>query len=234
MCVSDLKSIMTDNDLVCVTTDMSVFQDAVYESFDADLSGSCDAQSLVYVAGYVSFKMISKVKCMQCLDNLRQDRIMHVDSDIIMFDDNEDYMRTLNRGGLRYSSMELVMLGYSMWCILNLLISKKYKSDFLKRFDHKAVLSSLSCESISFDDMFDTDPHSVCLCSQQVCLLCINVRQFLQIFYLITILRIIILLLYYYYIIIILRIIIYIIILYSISAQTVVSKSRKLKTRAHT
>ena len=41
ICVSDLKSIMTDNDLVCVTTDMSVFQDVVYESFDADLSVSC-------------------------------------------------------------------------------------------------------------------------------------------------------------------------------------------------
>ena len=94
---------------------------------------------------------------------------MHVDSDIIMFDDDEDYMRTLDRGGLHYPSVELVMLGYRMLCILNLLICKKHGSDFLKRFDHKVVLCSLSCESISFDDMFDTDPHSVCLCSQQVC-----------------------------------------------------------------
>ena len=67
---------------------MSVLPDVVYESFDADLSVSCDAQSLVYVTGYVSFKVISKVECMQCRDNLRQDRIMHVDNDIIMFGDN--------------------------------------------------------------------------------------------------------------------------------------------------
>ena len=213
ICVSDLKSIMTDNDLVCVTTDMSVFQDVVYESFDADLSVSCDAQSLVYVAGYVSFKVISKIEYMQCRDNLRQDRIMHVDSDIIMFDDDEDYMRTLDRGGLHYPSVELVMLGYRMLCILNLLIRKKYESDFLKLFDHKAVLCSLSCESISFDDMFDTDPHSVCLCSQQVCF---ALHKCVPIFANILLSN------------------------YtknyndSISAQTVVSNSRKLKTIAHT
>ena len=101
-----------------------------------------------------------------------------------------------------------------MLCILNLLIRKKYESDFLKRFDHKAVLRSLSCESILFDDMFDTDPRSVYHCSQQVCFAlhkraCANFCKYFTYNYTKN----------YYD---------------SISAQTVVNNSRKLKTIAHT
>jgi hypothetical protein len=56
-----------------------------------------------------------------------------------------------------------------MYAILNILISKKYESAFLARLDQRKILCQLARNSMSYDEMFDTNDNSICLCNEQIC-----------------------------------------------------------------
>jgi len=91
---------------------------------------ACDERALIYIAGYVSFKCGSKTSCIACKAALVSDRDLAVDS--VDLDVDVSYVDQLNRGGLKYPSYMVVMCGYRVYSIVQVLLTPNYEDKFLK------------------------------------------------------------------------------------------------------
>ena len=83
---------------------------------------------LIYITGYAVHKLMSHCKCGTCLAVVMRNRDM-----LFTEDSNLDfqYLDSLDRGGLKYYTMLAILVGYKVFCVLQLLISKQYEHKFL-------------------------------------------------------------------------------------------------------
>lgn len=104
---------------------------------------------------------MSKCKCDFCLALVMKDRDMTFteDSDL-----DYQYLESLNRGGLKYPSLLAILLGYKVFCVVQLLVSKKYEGKFLLLSNQKAVLCTLVDMAVDNDDYFLSEAEGSCEC----------------------------------------------------------------------
>jgi len=65
-----------------------------------------------------------------------------------------EYLESLNRGGLKYPSLLAILLGYKVFSVVQLLVSKQYEGKFLLLSNQKAVLCTLVNMAVDNDDYF--------------------------------------------------------------------------------
>jgi len=105
-------------------------------SYDYQLLGE---SGLIYVSGFVAFRMEHRVTCTVCI------RMFKSDEEI-----DDQYFQDINRGGLRVPSNLTIELGHLASSVMQGLISEKYESSFIKSKSHKKLLLHLLEEGLVF------------------------------------------------------------------------------------
>lgn len=127
--------------------ELDSFNDFFEEDF---LQTEVPESGLIYVSGYVSFKMGKKLTCVECIAIFISDGII-----------DDQYFNDINRGGLRVPSNVSLELGTISNLVMQQLISKKYESSFVKSTNQKKLLLHLLEESLFLLDNAD-DKCSIC------------------------------------------------------------------------
>ena len=152
--------------------------DVVSEALD--LNFACDEHTLVYIAGYVAFKCSNKVACVECKCALVTDRTLTVDEVNTDIEVDISYIQHVSRGGLKYPSYLLVLCGYRVYSVVQVLLSRKYEEKFLKVHDQRQLLCALSRECLVSVELSTAE---VCSCSSsRLSLFSKCVRVFANIF----------------------------------------------------
>jgi len=126
-----------------------------------DTSYACDEQALTYISGYVGHKFLLHQPCSSCTTSLVRDRDLLLESsDNVML--NTEYVQALDRGGLKYPTMLLVMFGYRVYSTVQLLVSIKYETKFLHHVYQKAIVSAIVTDCVLNDDYFLSEGGDVC------------------------------------------------------------------------
>ena len=161
-----------------VGTDSAQFVDVVSEALE--LNFACDEHTLVYIAGYVAFKCANKVVCEECKSALVTDRTLTVDDVNTDTEVDISYIQHISRGGLKYPSYLLVLCGYRVYSIVQVLLSRKYEEKFLKAPDQRQLLCALSKDCLISVELSSAE---VCSCSSsRLSLFTKCVRVFANIF----------------------------------------------------
>ena len=106
--------------------------------FDDDLEdvGFPDS-SLIYICGYVAFKMKTRIQCTECVALF----LSHSATE-------DQYFQEINRGGLSVPSDLCMELGGMAHLVMQRLISEKYEADFVKCANQREVFIWLLQESL--------------------------------------------------------------------------------------
>ena len=124
-----------------------------------DTSYACDEQVLTYISGYVGHKFLLHQPCSSCTTSLVSDRDILLESSDML---NNDYVHALDRGGLKYPTMLLVMFGYRVYSTVQLLVSTKYETKFLHHAQQKSIVSAIVTDCVLNDDYFMSEGGDVC------------------------------------------------------------------------
>jgi hypothetical protein len=97
---------------------------------------------------------------------IQMDRDLSVDddssNDAVEHSLDTSYVQFLDRGGLKYPSLSAVLVGYRAYCVVQVLISKKYENTFLLLPNQNSVLIRLVYEVITADDYFHSEAIGAC------------------------------------------------------------------------
>ena len=124
--------------------DISVFVAGLEKCDDLTITDS-ETKALVFVAGYVGFKVVKKVACEICKRELVCDKTLQVDTATVEF----SYLAELDRGGLRWPTDFLIEVITQVFLVFQVLISKDYEAKFLCVGNQRAVLRDLSIERLT-------------------------------------------------------------------------------------
>ena len=87
-----------------------------------------ESKSLVFVAGYVGFMMVTnKVECSLCKSELLTDNNLQVD----LVEEQTTYLADIDRGGLKWPSDLLVEAVTQMFLIFKCIIPEQFEAKFL-------------------------------------------------------------------------------------------------------
>ncbi|KAJ4437015.1 hypothetical protein ANN_17147 [Periplaneta americana] len=137
------------NETVDVAPFFRVIQDPDTFTFEADTS------SLLYISGYASFKVSSRLQCPLCIDYLVGKETSNQD---IYFDN-------LNRGGLTLPSDFVIYVAKIAFCIVNALISRGTNEEQFVKCGNQKKLLMLLCKTVLCGDAgFVND---VCPCGME-------------------------------------------------------------------
>ena len=104
---------------------------------------------LVYVAGFVASKVMSKLNCSNCKKFCYQEKNIisaEIDSSL------NEYFNNLNRGGLTYPSSILLHTFQASHSIFNTCISSNLEEEFLNLINQKTVLLDLNSNFWKFSN----------------------------------------------------------------------------------
>jgi hypothetical protein len=157
----DLATDNVDIENLSVVNVSDNFKDVLNEVIDCIFK--CDEASLVYIAGYVVRKVAAKVDCILCINDIQLDRNLEISDDT---DEMYQYVRLLDRGSLKYPTLLAVMVAYKVFCLTQILISKKYEAAFLSHSSQKSLLIALSSSSLQEDSYFLSETVDNCECGR--------------------------------------------------------------------
>ena len=134
-----LSSARSDSELPRENVGIPECLEQVLEEADCFIS-FCENSTLVYISGYVAFKLTSKMACEQCkfLVSVEKELLCEVSSHVPI-----EYTQALDRGRLKYPSLHLAYLATIFHCTFNNLISEKYESEFLKLSHKRQIVINL-------------------------------------------------------------------------------------------
>lgn len=117
-----------------------------------------DENVLIYISGYVAHSIKKKVNCELCLSRISLDKIIEAD-----FPDNCQYLKILDRGGLKWPTDFTLSVCISTYQVFQALIGH-FKNDFLQCNNQRQVLVKLALnfQTKSFD------VNECCSCSRSV------------------------------------------------------------------
>lgn len=132
----------------------------------------CESQykSLIFISGYVAFKMTGRLKCNLCANELTSFETLELEKLPTEF----SYLASIDRGGLKWPSEFLVSIVCEMFSVFSVLICKQFESKFLQVVNQLNVLMHLSLIRLEKSDMMYTD---VCECgcsSLELCKMCMK------------------------------------------------------------
>jgi hypothetical protein len=124
-------------------TDITSFVDALSLCDDVAISDA-EAAALVFVAGYVGFKVQRKISCDMCKAELLCDKTLHYDISKADF----AYLAEIDRGGLRWPTDFLLEVVTQVFVVFQAVISKDFENNFLTVSNQRSLLRSLSIERL--------------------------------------------------------------------------------------
>lgn len=133
--------------------ELDLFIDFFDEGF---LESEFSESALIYICGYVSYKMSHKLNCQQCTDMFIADTVV-----------DNDYFECINRGGLKVPSKMCFELGQLCLLTMQHLISEKYEMYFIKSANQRNFLIYLLKESLCLSFNFHFD-DSCNLCNEKL------------------------------------------------------------------
>ena len=96
---------------------------------------------LVYISGFVAFRVSKRLKCSLCCKLLQQDKFLSVDIEPdLSIATWLKYTQLLDRGGLKYPSQSLTVLSLIAYLVVQVLISSDYEQKFLHSSNHKEIV----------------------------------------------------------------------------------------------
>ena len=120
-----------------------------------------ETKSLVFIAGYVGFKVVTmSVDCAVCKSELVSDQTLQVDLPA----DQTSYIQELDRGGLKWPTDLLVEVVTQMFLVFRCVISSEHESKFLSFGNQRAVLIELFNERLHFLSLLD----GKCVCGKSM------------------------------------------------------------------
>lgn len=128
---------------------MSVLDDNYLDNVDFDKSG------LLYVCGYISFKITTNIQCKSCISLV-----------VSPMNTDDVYFQTINRGGLSVPSDFVVCIGKHVLGIMQTLISEEFEETFLLSSDHRRDLVTLAEIGILNDNSIVVDLSKSCECGR--------------------------------------------------------------------
>lgn len=143
--VRDIIVQINNTELETQIADNSVFFENTDEIIAKSLSLSLDQNTtevIVFIAGYVGYKVSSKFKCLKCKDMLL------TSSEMMCEVPDLDYIKNLNRGGLKYPSQFSVNIAIRIFQIFQILLSDKYEILFLNCSNKKNLVKSILREAV--------------------------------------------------------------------------------------
>lgn len=132
----------SDNDLI-----LNCIDDVVSCSYDEEISEET-IPIILYICGYVGKKIAERNKCNDCKQILLTSTDFHVE-----FAPNLIYLNNLNRGGLKYPSKFLILIGTIAYKIFQTLISEKFENLFLESSNQKQFLKAIILERVELENV---------------------------------------------------------------------------------
>ena len=130
---------MTLLSLIC-----PIFLPALSMCDDIELSNG-ETQSLVFISGYVGFKVVRKLSCSLCESELVCDKTLQYDLSSTDF----TYLSDIDRGGLKWPTDFLLEVVTQVFLVFRVIVSKDYESKFLMCNNQKSVLQKLAAERLT-------------------------------------------------------------------------------------
>ena len=118
------------------------YEDVINDSEDIEVDSST-LEVIIFLAGYVSFKVSMKCECSICKTTLitNSDLICELHPEV-------RYLKHLNRGGLKYPSSVSIEIGTQVYKIFQLLVSDRYNTLFLHSKSPKSLTKTLVLEAM--------------------------------------------------------------------------------------
>ncbi|BFZ17374.1 hypothetical protein BsWGS_20413 [Bradybaena similaris] len=167
--ISDMSSIFeTDNELEDAPSMPSEFRHAWFFLNVEDceiIVPDGTVEVLVYISGFLAFRVSKKLKCSTCCKALQQDKglIADIEPDLSIVE-WLDYTCLLDRGGLRYPSQPLTVLTLIAYLVVQTLISAEYEHQFLNASNQKEIV--VDTVAANFHQHFtDASSCTACGCS---------------------------------------------------------------------
>lgn len=112
---------------------------------------------LIYVAGYVAYKVSQNVSCQNCNLILYQNKALEFESPENIY----QYLKLSDRGGLKWPQKFTIYIVIHSFQVFQKLISKTYEEDFLKIGKQKNILGQLILEKLELLNLFE---NKMCNC----------------------------------------------------------------------
>jgi hypothetical protein len=140
---STSEDIEDRDDASAESSGISAFLPALATCDDIELTVS-ETQSLVFIAGYVGYKVARKLSCDLCRGELVCDKTLQYDLSSVDF----TYLSDLDRGGLRWPTDFLLEVVTQVFLVFRVIVSKDYEVQFLTCNNQKSVLQQLATERL--------------------------------------------------------------------------------------
>lgn len=165
--ISSVNDVFNDDADVC---DISDFQDIVFSAKEFDIAENI-MSVLIYIAGYVAFKVKNNMACSDCISKITAGKAMEFECSETV----AEYLKFSSRGGLQWPKNFTVDIIVQAFGVFQFLISEHFENRFLSHGKQKSLLSNLTKARIDFQNVL---PVSVCHCgvsSDTVSMKCLSV-----------------------------------------------------------
>ena len=110
---------------------------------DSILISDAEMSSIVFIAGYVGFKLKSKLSCIDCRLELLTDRALECD---FPRDESFNYLASIDRGGLTWPTELMVEIVAQTIIVFKCLVSAKYCKQFNMLTNQRSIMTHLACQ----------------------------------------------------------------------------------------
>jgi hypothetical protein len=110
---------------------------------DSILISDAEMSSIVFIAGYVGFKLKSKLSCIDCRLELLTDRALECD---FPRDESFNYLASIDRGGLTWPTKLMVEIVAQTIIVFKCLVSAKYCKQFNMLTNQRSIMTRLACQ----------------------------------------------------------------------------------------
>lgn len=101
---------------------------------------------MLYVCGYISYKIARTIKCKYCIDVVVNNS-----------ETNDNYFKSINRGGLSVPTDFLIGISKHVLGIMQTLMSNEFEDLFLSSSNHKQIVCKLANIAIQNDNSLPID-----------------------------------------------------------------------------
>jgi len=138
-CQAEIDNIeQTSTDSGCLTPFMSVLSEC-----DCITISDAEMSAIVFIAGYVAFKMRSKITCIDCQLELLTQRALECDYPV---NDTFDYMFKIDRGRLTWPTELMVDVVVQTIIVFKCLTSDKYNKQFIAASNQRSIVAKLALQ----------------------------------------------------------------------------------------
>lgn len=114
---------------------------------DKDINDISEKMPLItYVAGYCVHSVLNRIKCDDCKDNLSTDKK-------IVNNSNFKEIHKLNRGGLKFPSIDVLNVIVHNFIVVQKIIGKKFEEKFLRVSNQRQLITNITTEILLYKDM---------------------------------------------------------------------------------